>query len=105
MEMLYFGETFFSLCQQNIPYSDQATEDRVHYRLTSDVEFILSVAGEDLNTYMEVNEPSSSIVQDKPEYTNIENGIGVFSSRYQKTRSKLLKSESDAILQEMNIKF
>lgn len=105
MDMLYFGASFFLLCGQNIPYDDQALEDRVHYRLTSNVEFILSVAGEDLNTYMEVNEPSSSIVQDKPEYTNIENGIGIFSSRYQKTRSKLLKSESVAVLEELNIKF
>ena len=105
MDMIYFGESFYLLCAQNIPYDDQSIEDKVHYRLPSNVDFIISVAGEDMNTYMEVNEPSSSIVQDKPEFTNINNGIGVFSSRYQKTRSKLLKSESVAILQELNIKF
>ena len=33
---------------------------------------------------MEVNDASSSIVQERPEYTNIENGIGIFSSRYNK---------------------
>ncbi len=105
MEMIYFGESFYFLCAQNIPYNDQSIEDKVHYRLPLNLDFIISVAGEDMNTYMEVNEPSSSIVQDKPEFTNIENGIGLFSSRYQKTRSKLLKSESVAILRDLNIKF
>jgi hypothetical protein len=32
-----------------------------------------------------VNEPSSGIVQEKPDYTNVENGIGLFSCRYLKT--------------------
>lgn len=105
MEMLYFGESFYSLCALNIPYNDPAIEAEVDKRIPSNVDFIISVAGEDLNTYMEVNEPSNSIVQDKPEFTNIENGIGIFSSRYQKTRSKLLNSESVAILQDLNIKF
>ncbi len=37
---------------------------------------------DDLNTYINVNEPSIGIVQKKPEFTNIENGQGIFSSRY-----------------------
>lgn len=39
-------------------------------------------SGEDLFTYIQVNKPSIGIVQKKPEYTNIENGLGVFSSRH-----------------------
>lgn len=38
--------------------------------------------GEDLYTYIEVNKPSLGIVQKKPEFTNIEGGLGLFSSRY-----------------------
>ena len=38
--------------------------------------------GDDLNTYISVNEPSIGIVQKKPEYTNLENGFGIFSSRH-----------------------
>ena len=57
----------------------------VYYRTSGscDLEFIL--AGDELNTYMEVNEPSTGIVQEKPEYTNMvsedKSAIGVFSSR------------------------
>ncbi len=38
--------------------------------------------GEDLYTYIQVNLPSLGIVQKKPEYSNISNGLGIFSSRY-----------------------
>jgi len=46
------------------------------------VDYIFSVAAEDLNTYMEVSEPSLSIVQERPSFSNIYNGIGLFSSRF-----------------------
>ena len=105
MELLYLGESFFSICENNIPYEDPAKESDVIYRYPGDIDFIFSVAGEDLNTYIEVNEPSNSIVQVKPEYSNVVNGIGVFSARYKKIRSKLLHAESYALLVDLNIKF
>jgi hypothetical protein len=37
---------------------------------------------EDLYTYQEVNRPSIGIVQKKPEYTNISDGLGLFSSSH-----------------------
>jgi len=46
------------------------------------VDYIFSVASEDLNTYMEVTEPSLSIIQERPSFSNIYNGIGLFSSRF-----------------------
>jgi|GEM_PF-1527572 len=47
------------------------------------LDFTLNVAGDELSTYLLLNESSSSIVTDRPEYSNIENGIGIFSSRSQ----------------------
>jgi hypothetical protein len=44
-------------------------------------EFRLSGGGEEIYNYMQVNRPSIGIVQKKPEYTNIENGYGIFSTR------------------------
>jgi hypothetical protein len=46
------------------------------------VDYIFSVAAEDLNTYMEVSEPSLSIIQERPSFSNIYNGVGLFSSRF-----------------------
>ena len=58
-------------------------------RIAGKINFVFSAAGDDLSTYMEVNQPSTGIVQDKPEFTNIENGYGIFSSRYTKVSQGL----------------
>ncbi len=47
-------------------------------------DIILVSGSDDLNTFIEVNAPSTGIVQEKPEYTNITNGLGIFSARYNK---------------------
>jgi hypothetical protein len=54
-------------------------------RIPGNVDIITVAAGDELNTFIEVNKPSTSIVQEKPQFTNITNGLGVFSSRYSKT--------------------
>lgn len=91
MELQYKPEGFFNMVNAKIPYQPGSgiSEDQVLARLVTRAEFIFSVSGDDLNTYMEVNEPSSGIVQDKPEFTNIINGIGLFSSRYTKNTHDL----------------
>ena len=42
----------------------------------------MTVGTEDLNTYIQVNEPLSTINQQRPQFTNIQNGLGLFSSRF-----------------------
>ncbi|MBW6491535.1 MAG: hypothetical protein K0B15_10125 [Lentimicrobium sp.] len=87
MELQYTPASFFSICKNMIPYKDGSSvaESAVISRLVNRVEFLFAVSGDELNTYMEVNEPSSGIVQEKPDYTNIENGIGLFSCRFTRT--------------------
>lgn len=57
-------------------------------RLASHVEFIIDAGSDDLATFIQVNEPSNTIAQDKPNYTNIEGGYGIFSSRSTSRLSK-----------------
>lgn len=45
-------------------------------------DILLTAASDDLNTYIQVNAPSTGIVQDRPQFSNIKNGLGIFSSRY-----------------------
>jgi len=45
------------------------------------MDFTLLAAGEELSTYILLNEGSGSMVTERPEYTNIENGLGILSSR------------------------
>lgn len=101
----YKPVSFYSLCEQNIPYDDAAKEQEVVYREPLSVDFIISVANEEFNTYMEVNGTSSGIIQVKPEYTNINNGLGLFASRYNKKMVKLLHNEALYNLRQLNLKF
>jgi hypothetical protein len=43
--------------------------------------FKVSVINRELDTYLSLNIPTTSITQSQPEYTNITNGLGIFSSR------------------------
>jgi hypothetical protein len=104
MEILYAPLSFYSICSSLIPYPDDR-ENAVTSRLVDRAEFRFAVAGDELNTYMEVNEPSTSIVQEKPEYTNIVNGIGLFSCRYTKTASVPIGTRTEDKLIEEDIKF
>ena len=53
----------------------------VKRRATSFAIYLIG-GGEQIYTYIQVNKPSIGIVQKKPEYTNIEPGLGIFSSKY-----------------------
>jgi len=43
----------------------------------------LTIANDDLDTYLDVNAPVTGIIQERPEYTNVTNGLGLFASRGQ----------------------
>lgn len=94
MRIGYANDGFYALIKNKVPYGDPSQEARVKERFTENVDVFVAVAAEELNTYMEVNEPSNSIVQDRPDYTNISNGIGLFSSRFLNTRTKKLHLET-----------
>lgn len=50
-------------------------------RIPGIVDFIAYVGGDELSTYIDITSPINTIVQERPEYTNVINGIGIFSSR------------------------
>ncbi len=54
----------------------------VYKRVMGLCELMLYVGGDEFYTYQQVNEPVSSITGDKPTYSNITNGVGLFSARY-----------------------
>lgn len=77
---LYFAsDGFYSFVGSRID-----SNSNVDHRTAEWCDFIFSVAAPDMNTYMEVTEPSLSLVQERPPFTNIVNGIGLFSARYEK---------------------
>lgn len=83
LEIGYTPYTFFNILKSKIPELPDVT--RWHGKMTSgqriDIQLVMTVGADELSTYMDVNKPSGSIIQDKPLYTNIVNGIGIFSSK------------------------
>ena len=87
--------------------------DDISKRVIRNIEFYISVANTNLKTYIDLNEPLNGIVQDRPTYTNIEGGRGIFSSRYLKVIDRTANSGvlmglgkfSIEELFKMNVKF
>lgn len=94
MDIQYIGEDFYSRLGQQL---DDVLNVK---RWAGPVDVVIATAADDLNTYLEVNAPSNSIVQEVPEFTNISNGVGIFSSRFTKVQSYRLAVGSEIKLVE-----
>lgn len=94
---------FYENCLNKIPYEDPAKEENVESRLHGFVDVVVAVATEDYNNYISVYEPSQTIVQEKPLYTNIENGIGIFSSRFVNVKTKKVNNENLCYLNDYSL--
>jgi hypothetical protein len=103
-QLSYFTTSFYSICENIIPYEDEAEEQKVSIRIPVGIDYSLAVAAEEFYTYMELNN-SSGIVQEKATYTNVENGIGIFSSRYNQTLHLSLDLKTVSELQKLGLKF
>lgn len=57
------------------------------------MEYIIYAGDENLNTFLQVNAPSTTIAQDKPYYTNINGGVGIFASKSRSIITKELKDD------------
>lgn len=85
------GEEFFRFLQSNIEVNTSVKRiigkgiEKIGPTATDHLDFIVDVAGEDFYNYLELNKPSTGLVQEKPAFTNVTNGLGVFSARYSKT--------------------
>jgi hypothetical protein len=85
---------FYRLLGQNI-----VVRPNVRRALAANpVDVYLSSGTEELYTYMQVTEQNTGIVQDKPLYTNIENGVGLFTSRTTQVRHIQLSADTYSAL-------
>lgn len=69
------GRNMFSYLNAVLP-----VDPNVNRRLRGTL-FIFDFADDNLNTFLQINRPSSSVVDVRPTFTNIENGLGIFASR------------------------
>ena len=83
------GLSFFEWLDTQIP-----DDDNVDYRIMTGLDLQIAVAHEDLAQYIDVAQPVTSISQVEPVYTNLENSLGLFSSRfiYEQYNFRLVKN-------------
>jgi hypothetical protein len=48
---------------------------------SANIQLDLWLAGEELQTFIDLNSPSQTLLEEKPAYSNVDNGLGVWSSR------------------------
>jgi len=82
MEISFPGEQFYTFLKSRLEPNDSVWRHAgKSFAINQMLDFVITVAGEEFSTYMDVIS-TTGILQEKPIYTNIENGIGIFSSRY-----------------------
>ena len=74
MSLKIKGDQFFQFLTTNL------TNNTPKQFLNLDL--AMTVGSDDLKTYINVNKPFSGIVQERPVFSNINNGVGLFSSRF-----------------------
>ena len=60
---------------------DAADVPNFHQRIADRCDFEVIMVNDDFYTYIQVTQPSDDLNQNKPQFTNIEGGFGVFASR------------------------
>ena len=74
MSLKIKGDQFFQFLTTNL------TNNTPKQFLNLDL--VMTVGSDDLKTYINVNKPFSGIVQERPVFSNINNGVGLYSSRF-----------------------
>lgn len=83
------GESFYRTVGLKVGNNPAVTQ-----RIFRGVDIIWAVAGNDLHTYLQLNSPISGIVEDRPTFTNVTDGYGLFTTRRFRELSKALDSNS-----------
>lgn len=79
----YSGLAFFTFLGNRLEHVDGMRREIGFFdgSRTRCFDLRMSVANENLATYIEVNSPVTGVIQERPTWTNINNGIGLFASR------------------------
>ena len=105
MDVSYANDLFYTVVQGIVPYNSEK-EANVVKRLPHRAIYSVSAAAEDLSIYIDANQPTQSVVEYRPDYSNITNGYGIFSSRTRDTLHKYLHRDTRNNLSQLpGVKF
>jgi len=79
LKVFFTGTSFFSNLSNKINKNDNNVIKRISKEKPFEITFL--IGDDNLYTYMQVTAPSEGISQEKPAFTNINNGYGLFCAR------------------------
>jgi len=83
------GEAFYQFLASRLDADPLITRELGEWNNNIDrvraFDFVLSIANQELDTYLAVNAPVTGIIQERPIYTNIAGGLGLLASRTQQS--------------------
>lgn len=85
----YLGEVFYKTLDNDLAKTPGIK------RWSENVDIVVSCGSLVLNTYLEINGGDNSLLQEVPQYTNITDGLGIFTSRHTMVNTVLLHSNSE----------
>ena len=101
LEIPYTGENFFSEIVNKLESIPNIQ------RWAGPIEVVISAGSEVLHYYIEINDAASgSLLQELPNYTNIQNGTGIFASRHSIVKITRLSGASEReLVEKLNLGF
>ncbi len=101
MMLRYSGDSFFNELENKLEKIPNIE------RWSGQVDVIISVGSEVLHYYIEINNAvAGSLLQELPQYTNINEGTGIFASRHHVIKSVPLSGVTDRkLVQDYNLGF
>lgn len=79
MEVSFYPNDFYTNVAREI--AKQPAISNLKNRRSFYMEYVITAGAENLFDFLKVNAPSNTIAQDKPYYTNIAGGVGIFSCK------------------------
>jgi hypothetical protein len=83
------GKQFYDWIQSELDPLESSAARREYI---APIEFSFEYAGDELSQYYQINNNNVSLSDVSPEYTNIEGGFGVFSSRMRKSFKDVIRT-------------
>ncbi len=85
LEKLFDGQIFFTTLKTRLDKNIRITRELGVWDEESQIarafDFLLIVANEELAIYLDVNAPVTGIIQERPEYSNINGALGLWAAR------------------------
>lgn len=78
----YTAQEFLQQVRTNIPIVSGAK------RTADSIQVIFTTGSDDFNTYIQLSQPSLGIDQDPPSFSDVRNGIGIYTSRHTQVITK-----------------